>query len=153
MKNIFIDDHIFIISIALTFLLGGLVTAIVNHFLAKDKERQIHKAISFHEEATKFRHSFDDILINLDDGGHPVHELLRNFYLSHKIAMWHFKYYFTGKDRNRFEKAWDDYQAFYNENYEKSSTLAPFASAKTEIEIQKLNELRKHIENLLKFTT
>jgi hypothetical protein len=67
--------------------------------------------------------------------------------------MWHFKYYFTGKDRNRFEKAWDDYQAFYNENYEKSSTLAPFASAKTEIEIQKLNELRKHIENLLKFTT
>jgi len=132
---------------------GVLVSLIVSHFLSKDRDRQTHRAIAFHEEATKFRHSFDDILLNIEEGNHPVHELLRNFYLPHKVAYWHFKYYFTGKDRNRFEKAWDDYQAFYNEYYEKGSVLPPLASTKTELETQRLNEMREHIENLLKFTT
>lgn len=137
----------------LVFLLGALVAAAISHFLNKDREKQIHKIISFNTAAEKFRHSFDDALLNIDQGDHPVHELLRNFYLPHKVAMWHFKYYFTGKARERFEKTWNEYENFYNENYEKDSVLASFASAKSELEINKRDEYRKHIEALIKYTT
>lgn len=96
-----------------------------------------------------------DTLLNIEEGEHPVHELLRNFFLHHKIAYWHFKYFFdpNSKDRQRFKETWNNYKNFYNENYKQGAVLAQFASAKTEYEIQKLNELRQHIENLLKFTT
>ncbi|MFA5322775.1 MAG: hypothetical protein WC373_08885 [Smithella sp.] len=137
----------------LATFLGVLVSFIVGHFLSKDRDRQTHKAIAFHEAAKEFRHSFDNILLNIEQGDHPVHELLRNFFLQHKVAIWHFKYYFTGKNRKRLEKTWNDYHDFYNEYYEEGSILAPFASTKTLCETQKLNELRGHIENLLKFTT
>lgn len=133
-------------------LLGVLVTAITNHFLSKDKERQIHKIISFHTAAEKYRHSFDDILLNIEEAEHPVHELLRNFFLQHKGAYWHFKYFFPGKSRKRFKEAWKNYQNFYNNNYAKESVLAQFDSANTQYEIDKRNELRQHIENLIEFT-
>ncbi len=131
---------------------GVLISLIISHFLSKDRDRQIHKAIAFHEAATKFRHSFDDILLNIEEREHPVHELLRNFFLSHKIAMWHFKYYLTGRTRNRFEQEWQDYKAFYEKHYEKGSVLAQFSSAKTDEEVKKFGELMQHIENLLKYT-
>ncbi len=66
--------------------------------------------------------------------------------------MWHFKYYLASKSRQRFEQAWREYQAFRDENYNEGSVLAQFSSAKTDYEIQKLNDLRQHIENLLKYT-
>jgi hypothetical protein len=145
-------DIAMLIDKGLYVLLGVLVTAVTNHFLSKSRERQVHKIISFHGAAEKFRHSFDDALLNIEQGEHPVHELLRNFFLPHKVAMWHFKYYFIGKARKRFEKTWNEYETYYNENYEKGSAFASFASAKTEHSIQKLNEYRKHIENLIKYT-
>jgi hypothetical protein len=132
-------------------LFGVLISLIISHFLSKGRDRETHKAIAFHEAATEFRHSFDDILLNIDAGEHPVHELLRNFFRPHKVAMWHFKYYFVGKARQRFEQAWQAYQAFYDENYEKGSVLAQFSSARTDEEVKKLIELRQHIENLLKY--
>jgi hypothetical protein len=106
----------------------------------------------FLRQAPRFRHSFDDILLNIEEGEHPVHQLLRNFFRSHKIATWHFKYYLIGKTRQRFEKAWQNYQSFYDQHYQKGAALAQFASPKTAEEIQKLDELRKHIETLLGFT-
>jgi len=131
---------------------GVLISLIISHFLTKNRERQIHKIISFHNAATQFRHSFDDALLNIDQEEHPVHELLRNFFLAHKVAMWHFKYFLSGKARDRFEKTWHEYENCYKENYQKVSVTAAFMSAETEYEIQKRNEYRQHIDNLLKFT-
>ena len=74
---------------------GVLISLIVSHFLSKDRDRETHKAIAFHEAATKFRHSFDDVLLNIEEGQHSTHELLRNFFLPHKVSYWHFKYFFN----------------------------------------------------------
>lgn len=136
----------------LIFLLGAMASAAINHFLNKDRERQIHKIISFHTAAEKFRHSFDDALLDIDQREHPVTNLLREFFISHKVAMWHFKYYFTGRTRERFKETWNNYEQFYNENYENGSVFAQFASAQTDCENQKRDEFRQYIENLLKFT-
>jgi hypothetical protein len=145
-----------IIEKGMYVLLGVLVTAITNHFLSKSRERQIHRAISYHTAAEKFRQSFDDALFNIEQGQHNINMILHEFFITHKLAMRHFKHNLTGITRWRFRKAWNKYENFYHKyytHYGKDSVLAQFASAKTEIEIQKLNELRKHIENLLKFTT
>lgn len=134
-------------------LLGVLVTAITNHFLSKGRERQIHKAISYHAAAEKFRVPFDDTLFNVDQGEHTAALLLQQCFISHKFAMWHFKHHLSGIALWRFKKAWCKYENYYNQTYQKGDVVAQFASTKTELEIQKLNELRVHIENLLKFTT
>jgi hypothetical protein len=137
----------------LIFLLGALAAAAISHFLGKDREKQIHKIVSFNAAAETFRHSFDDALLNIEQGEHPVLELLRNFHLPHKVAMWHFKYYFTGKARQRFEKTWKDYEDYYNANYEKGSVLASVMASNTPVEEKLRNEYRKHIEDLIKYTT
>lgn len=134
-------------------LLGILFAAITNHFLSKSRERQIHSAISFHAAAEKFRAPFDDALFNIDQGEHAASLLLQQFFKSHKLAMFHFKYRLTGIANWRFKKAWCNYEKFYRQAYQKDDIIAQLASAKTENEIRTLDELRKHIEKLLKYTT
>lgn len=145
-------DIAMLIDKGLYVFLGGLITAIINYYLSKHKDKQIHRIISFCTAAEKFRHSFDDTLLNIDQAEKPVTCLLHEFFLSHKVAMWHFKYYITGKTRDLFEKTWNEYENYYNENYKKGAVFAQFASAETNYEIQKREKYRQHIENLLKFT-
>ncbi len=88
-------------NIPLFIYAGGifLLGAFISHFLLKDREKQIHKIISFNTTAEKFRNSFDNALLNIDHGEKPITDILNWQYTSHKMSMWRFKYYLTGKTK------------------------------------------------------
>jgi hypothetical protein len=134
-------------------LLGVLVTAITGHLLSKSREIEIHKIISFHTAADKFRHSFDDALMNIDIGEEPMQKLLWQFYMPHKISVLNFKNFLRGKTRLRFEAEWEEYEKYYKAHYKKNAPMAFAMSANTSDEIANRSEYRAHIEHLIQFAT
>lgn len=127
-----------------------LVAAIVRHLLAKSRSWQDQERNRFNNAAKEFSDAFIDIHLNIENAEHPVSEMLRVFFLEHKAAMLKFRPFLRGKRRKDFDKTWQEYLNYYNQNYN-SSVYAQFASAKTTFEEEKRKELLKHINNLLRF--
>jgi hypothetical protein len=134
-----------LIEKALFFALGVLVTALITHLLAKDKDKQIHKKALLSSASIKFKEAFLEEIIFLKSGPEPTnsicgtaHDILKKAFEKHRIAYEAFKIELPKANLTAFDKAWEEY--LYPELQEKSSPgpLTDYISEEDEQERRKL---------------
>jgi hypothetical protein len=141
----------------LIFLLGVTVSAIINHFLARDRDKQIHKTALLGGAAIKFKEAFLEEIIFLKSGPEPTSsiygtacDILNKALEKHKMAYEAFRIELPETKRTAFDKAWEEY--LYPDLHEESSPglLTDYISEGDEQERRKLAHGK--ISTLLKLT-
>ena len=134
-----------LIEKCLIFLLGVAVSAIINHFLAKDRDKQIHKIALLSGAAIKFKKAFLEEITFLKYGPEPTssidgtaYDILNKALERHRIAYEAFRIELPETKRTAFDKAWEEY--LYPELHEESSPgpLTDYISEGDEEERRKL---------------
>ncbi len=127
------------------FLLGVAVSAIINHFLSKDRDKQIHKIALLSGAAIKFKEAFLEEIAFLKSGPEPTssiygtaYDILSKALEKHRIAYEAFRIELPETKRTAFDKAWKEY--LYPELDEESSPgpLTDYLSEGDEQERRKL---------------
>ena len=99
-------------SFSVGALFGILITALVNHYLAKSrtKENSLYQAKL--EAGIKLNEAFADALVALNPSvceNEDVYDLLKNSFESHLKAVTRFRGYLKEKEKSAFDKAWHEY--------------------------------------------
>ena len=146
-----------LIENGLIFLLGAGVSAIINNFLAKDRDKQIHKIALVSSAAIKFKEAFVEEITFLKSGPDPTSythgtacDILNKALYKHRIAYEAFMLELPESKRAAFDKAWQSY--LYPELHEESSP-GPLSDYISEEDEQEKRELAfAKISDLLKLT-
>ena len=103
-----------LIEKGLIFLLGIAVSAVINHFLAKDRDKQIHKIALLSNAAIKFKEEFLEEITFLKSGPEPTsyidgtaYDILNRALEKHRIAYEAFRIALPETKRTAFDKAWE----------------------------------------------
>ena len=129
----------------LIFFLGVGVSAIINHFLAKDRDKQIHKIAMVSSAAVKLKEAFVEDITFLKSGPEPAsythgtaYDILKKALNKHGIAYEAFRLELPETKRDAFDKAWQTY--LYPELHEESSPgpLTDYISEEDEQERREL---------------
>lgn len=137
------------------FLTALLTSILTRHFKDRDK---------FTEAAGVFKSAFNKAIIRLGTESGRYREILADEFPVHRNAMIIFREH-LGKRKAGFDKAWKEYEAYYNEKAGPGTPVAFFIGlevldlekANDPKHIQESNEFFKnqtlnHINPLLKFT-
>ena len=119
-------DFFILILMGLYFLLGVCITAIINHFLAKDRDRQIRVFIDFNAAARELREAFLDIRILLEvkppidpaigNEWQKTIKILRRFYPQHRAAVRKFEEALPAQKKTPFRESWREYCCYDTQN-------------------------------------
>lgn len=144
---------------ALSFLLGTLISSLINTFLAKDRDKQIHKFITFSEAGREFSEAFIQVrdLLEIKPPIDPAvgnewqktYRLLQGFYKQHRAAIRKFEDIIPLQKRTAFRECWNIYCCYdKNNNY---ATFSDYQSETMEEEFKKRHLAASRIEKLLSY--
>lgn len=145
---------------ALSFLLGSLVSALINTFLAKDRDKQIRRFIAISDAGREFSEAFIQVrdLLEIMPPTDPAvgnewqktYRLLQGFYKQHRTAVRKFEDILPLKERASFRECWNTYCCYDKQN--NVATFSDYQSEPMEEELQKRHLATSRIEALLKYT-
>ena len=99
-------------SFSIGALFGILITALVNHFLAKSRERENSLYQAILEAGIKLNEAFADALVSLSphviENEDPYY-ILKNSFENHLKAVTRFRSYLKESEKSDFDKAWYEY--------------------------------------------
>lgn len=99
--------------------LGILLTAIINHFLAKSRAKENSLYTAKLEAGIKLKEAFADALIALNPSvceEEDAYFHLKNSFQNHLKAVTRYKVYLNEKDKLAFDKAWHEYYCGVDNN-------------------------------------
>ena len=103
------------VNMGLVFLLGTLVSAIINHFLDLNRQKQIYKAISFYESARELRRAFSKVLTiakkNGDDTITDINRFIKEEIIIQGMAIEDFLFFISKCKKNDYQECWDNYKS------------------------------------------
>lgn len=99
-----------IIENGLYFFLGVLVTGFINHYLSKDRERQLYNMMVFHEASQKFKNAFYREISYLRSETCKTIGIDEQSINRHELAMLEFREYLPPIKRRCFNADWTEYK-------------------------------------------
>lgn len=145
---------------ALTFLLGVLISALINTFISKDRDKQIRRFIAFSDAGREFSEAFIQVrdLLEVNPPVDPAignewqktYRLLQGFYKQHRAAVRKFEDIIPHKKRASFRECWNIYCCYDKNN--NRATFSDYQSKTMEEELTKRHLATSRIDKLLQFT-
>jgi hypothetical protein len=134
-------------------LFGILVTAIINHLLAKSRDRENSKSHSRHLAGIRLHETFADALNALDPhiaDREDAYTVISRSFKEHSKAIKLFRLHLSGKEKQNFDRAWAEYYCFEDENI---PFLEQYSShiGSHELYLENCELARKRIERILSF--
>ncbi|MBO6849615.1 MAG: hypothetical protein JJ867_03940 [Marinobacter sp.] len=106
-------------SFSLGALFGILVTAVVNHFLAKSRDRENSQSQARQLAGIRLQEAFADALNAFDPhiaDEEDAYTVLHKSFKEHSKAIRLFRPHLSEKEKQEFDKAWMEYYCYEGEN-------------------------------------
>ena len=147
--------------------LGAFIIAVIIYFLGKSRGRQERINAEFNKEAKAFRDAFNDVIIQLENRESHVWDILSSDIMisQHKKAINKFILAIDGLKRNRFKRAYSNYESYCKKQQrfklhnisQLQKTMQDFhekqkiTELKTQPNKKEINKALKHIYKMLSF--
>jgi len=102
-------------SFSLGAVAGGATGAFIAHLLTKSRDKESRNVKDFNEASKAFRESFATIFQTFSHDKYSVDHIVINTFNNQEIAKAEFVVFLSGKTKVKFEKAWCDYEKYYQE--------------------------------------
>lgn len=140
-------------SFSLGALFGILVTAIINHFLAKSRDRENSKSQARHLAGIRLQESFVDALNAVDPhiaDEEDAYTVLSRSFKEHSRAIKLFRPHLTDKEKQDFDRAWAEYYCYEDENIPFLEQYSSHIGSR-KLYLKNCELARKRIERILSF--